>query len=43
MNKMTNSSSMQDVCSIYVSPMHASFECPLIGPSDVVTEQANAA
>jgi len=43
MNKMTNCSSMQDVCSICASPMHASFECPSIGPSDVVPEQVNAA
>ena len=41
MNKMANSSSMQDVCSICASPMHASFEHPSIGQSDVVTEQVN--
>jgi len=43
MNKMATSSSMQDECSICASPMHASFEHPSIGQSDVVTEQVNAA
>jgi len=33
---------MQDVWSICTSSMHASFECPSVGPSDVVTEQLNA-
>ena len=42
MNEMPNSSSMQDVCSIYASPMHASFKYPSVGPSNVVTEQVNA-
>ena len=43
MNKMANSSYVQDMCSICASLMHASFKCPSIGPSDVVTEQVNAA
>ena len=41
MNKMANSSSMQYVCSICATPMYASFECPSVGPSDVVSEQVN--
>ena len=42
MNKMANSSSTQDVCSICANPMHASFKCPSIGPFDFVNEQVNA-
>ena len=40
-NKMINSSSMQDACSISASHMHASFECPSIGSFDIVTKQVN--
>jgi len=43
MNKMANSSSMKDVCSICASPMQTSFECPSVGPSNVVNEQVHAA
>ena len=42
MNKVSNASSMQDVCSICASPMHASAEYPCIGKSDCMTEQVNA-
>ena len=43
MNKLTHLSSMQDVCSTSGSPMHASFEYPSIGLSDVLNEEVNAA
>ena len=39
---MANSSSIQDVCLICVSPMHASFEHPSVGPSNIMTVQVNA-
>ena len=37
-----NAPSMQDVCSIYASPMHVSVACPCISKSDCVPEQVNA-
>ena len=43
MNKVANSVSMRDVCSIYASPMHASFEWPLVGLSNEVAGQLNVA
>jgi len=42
MNKVSNARSMQDVCSICASPMHASVNCPCISKSDCVIEQVNA-
>ena len=42
MNEVSNAPNMQDVWSICTSSMHASFECPSVGPSDVMTEQVNA-
>jgi len=42
MNKMNNSSHLQDVRSICASLMHASFECPSVGPSDAANEQVSA-
>ena len=32
---------MQDLCLIYASVMHTSFECPSLGPSDVINEHVN--
>jgi len=43
MNKVSNAPSMQDVCSICPSPMHASIDCPCVVKFDRVTEQVNAA
>jgi len=43
MNKMFDASSVQDMCSIYASPMHAFVECLCVGKSDCITEQVNAA
>ena len=43
MNKVSNAPSMQAVCSICTSPMHASINCPCVGKSDCVTEQVNVA
>ena len=42
MNKVSNAPSIQDVCLIYASPVHASVDCPCIVNSDFVTEQVNA-
>jgi len=41
MNKMSNALSMQNVCSICVSPIHSSIDCPYIAKSDCVSEQVN--
>jgi len=38
MNKVSNAPSMQDACSICISPMHASVDCPCMGKSDYVTK-----
>jgi len=43
MNKVSNAPSMQNVCLICASPIHASAKCPCIGKSDCMTEQVNAA
>jgi len=43
MNKVYNTPSEQDVCSICTSPMHASVDCPCVCKFDCVTEQVNAA
>ena len=43
MTKVSNAPSMQDVCSIFTSPMHASIDCPSIGKFDYVTKQVNVA
>jgi len=43
MNKVSNASSIQGVCSICASPMHASVDCLCISKSDCVPEQVNAA
>jgi len=42
-SKVSNAPSMQAVCSICTSPIHASAECSCIGKSDCMTEQVNAA
>ena len=42
MNKVPNVSSMQDMCSICASPMHAFVDCPCIRKPDYVTKQVNA-
>ena len=38
MNKVSNAPSMQDACSICISPMHACVDCPCMGKSDYVTK-----
>ena len=43
MNKVSNTPSMQDLCFICASPMHASIDCPCVGKSDCVIEQVNVA
>jgi len=42
MNKVSNAFSIQDVCLICASPLHASIDCPCIGKSDYVIEQVHA-
>ena len=41
-NEVSNAPSMQEVRSIYASPMHGSIDCPCIGKSDYVIEQVHA-
>jgi len=43
MNKVSNTPSMQDACSICASPMDASVDCFCLGKSDCVTEELNTA
>ena len=38
MNKVSTTSSVQDVCFICGSPMHASVDCPCVGKPECVTE-----
>ena len=38
MNKVSTTSSVQDVCSICASPMHTSIDCSCLGKSDCVIE-----